>query len=249
MENLKHIQVPSDKTKEKITPKDLLIYCVLKEYENWETHETFVGISAIGDKLGLSSPTVSKSLKALAKEDYIEIIQRKGKSNVYRFNPYKNFEGFSPEFLDNSSLSANEKAYLIAMQQYMRTEDGEVGKISFSNKDISEKINLSENTIRKLDNSLKAKNYLTIVDNKLRDIETGCSTKTKIFDLNKYGQEIVFLLRSHHEQISQNTEDIANNEARITKLEQIVEQQAKENRALRDALYKNNYKITQIITD
>lgn len=51
--------------------------------------------------------------------------------------------------------------------------------------------NMPPSTIRKCDKSLIAKNYLTIVQTKIKDEETGLLKREKIFDLEKFGQVFV----------------------------------------------------------
>jgi len=177
---------------------------------------------------------VIKSLQKLQKDSYITI-HKNGRQNYYEFNPYKTFEGFSDKFIHNKDLTLNEKGYLTALQRYMRTDDGETGKVSFTNKEISNKLNISEREIYNLDKSLQNKNYLTIVDNKMKDLETGCSTKTKVFNLNDYGQEIVFILKAHHDKINEH-------EDRLTKLEKESEEKNK----LIQALLAENHKLKEL---
>lgn len=226
MENLKHTQLPSDRPDLFVKPKDLLVYCMLRQYEDWNTNDTFVSVATIAKDLNISIPTVQASLKNLEQDGYITI-GKLGKKNLYHFNPYKKFEGFSQEFLQNNNLTLEEKAYLTALQKIMRTDDGHTGKISYSNKDIAKMLNISERTVYTLEKSLVSKKFLTIVNNKMRDLETGCITKTKIFNLKDYGQEIVFILKAHHEQIKQNTKDIHKLEETISMLQEQQNQDRK----------------------
>lgn len=53
-----------------------------------------------------------------------------------------------------------------------------LGKLSLSNREIAKNINTSEFTVRKCNNELERNNYLTIVKNFSKDIDTGCSTET-----------------------------------------------------------------------
>lgn len=59
-----------------------------------------------------------KSIEVLVENKYISI-RKEGRKNVYKFNPYKNFEPFSDEFLESDKLETNEKAYMIAAQQFL----------------------------------------------------------------------------------------------------------------------------------
>ena len=95
-----------------IKPKDAVVYLTLRKYENWETHETFVSIATIAEKLHLSRKYVLEAVDRLEKAGYIAISKGRNNRNIYHFNEYKTFQGFSDEFLDNPNLSIEEKGYL-----------------------------------------------------------------------------------------------------------------------------------------
>ena len=81
----------------------------------------------------------------------------------YTFNEYKKFEPFSPEFLKNSNISFTTKSYIVASQQYMYKDVENYGKMALSNRQLSKEINMSEATIRRCNNELVSKEYLTII--------------------------------------------------------------------------------------
>jgi DNA-binding MarR family transcriptional regulator len=87
-------------------------------------------------------------------------------------------------------------------------KDGEEGKISMPNKELSKKINMPESTISKVNKSLVSKEYATIVSTHNRDPETGLFIKEKFYHLTKLEQAIVFILKNHEDRITENTEDI-----------------------------------------
>lgn len=209
--NKQHVQLPNNMTTT-LTPQDLLVYISIKRYMNNETKEAFPSLQTIAEKCGASIPTIRKCIKRLEEGKYIEVI-KKGRSQIYKFLKYNNFEPFSYEFLDKKDLTFTEKAYLIASQQYMFKKDGE-GKIEFTNKELSDKINMPPQTISKCNHSLIDKGYLDIT--KEKDPITDLVTTAKLFHLNKLGQAIVFILKNHEErlniqekQIEKNTEDIS----------------------------------------
>jgi len=114
-----HVQLPNDMTKGKeLAPKDLLIYVCIKKHQNKDTKTCFPSLETIMKLSSSSKPTVLKAIDNLKRLGYIQVT-KDGRKNVYSFNPYKNFEPFSTDFLEKEDLSANEKAYLIATQQYM----------------------------------------------------------------------------------------------------------------------------------
>lgn len=92
-----------------IKPKDAVVYLTLRKYENWETHETFVSIATIAEKLHLSRKYILEAVDRLEKAGYIAISKGRNNRNIYHFNEYKTFQGFSDEFLDNPNLSIEER--------------------------------------------------------------------------------------------------------------------------------------------
>lgn len=224
---LQHVQLPNNMTVTKeLTPKDLLIYVCIKRYMNKATKECFPSLDTIVDISGVSKPTVRKSIEKLKELGYIAV-RREGRSNIYKFNTYKNFEPFSYSFLDKEDLSANEKAYLIVSQQYMFKDIEGEGKITYSDAELSEQINMSYNSVVKYNKSLKEKGYLDIIKTSKKDSETGLMVQEKIFHLNELEQAIVFALQNHEERIT-------DSEQRIKTLEHQVKILLNENRELKD---------------
>ena len=205
-QNLQHVQLPNRAVDDTITPQDQLIYISIKRFMNNQTKEAFPSLDTIAEKSGASVPTVRKCIKNLEEADYIKVI-KKGRQNIYKFNPYKEFEPFSYEFLDKKDLTFLEKTYLVASQQYMFKVEGE-GSMSFTNKELSEKINMSEASVSRCNRSLESKGYLEIINNENREMTTGCKTQTKLFHLNKFGQAVVFLLKNHEDRITETENDI-----------------------------------------
>lgn len=203
--NKQHVQLPNDMTKENIlTPQDLLVYISIKRYMNKETKEAFPSLQTIANSCGASIPTIRKSIKKLEQNGYIEVI-KKGRSQLYKFLKYTNFEPFSYEFLDKEDISFTEKAYLVASQQFMFKENGD-GKISLDNKELSDKINMPTSTISKCNRSLEAKGYLNIT--KARKQGSGIVINEKFFHLDELGQAIVFTLQNHEERLNKHDGDI-----------------------------------------
>lgn len=202
-----HLQLPNDLIKmDVIAPKDLVVYLALKSFEDWDTHTAFPSLEKVAKLCSCTSKTVSSSIKRLIDSDFLEV-RKKGRGKLYVFKKYENFECFSLEFLKNENLSFQEKAYLAAQQQFLQKDNG-LGKTTYSSYEMSEKIHMSPKSIQRCDNSLIAKNYLTIVPTNTRDKETGLLKKEKIFDLEKFGQAVVFVLKNHEESIESMKEDI-----------------------------------------
>lgn len=207
MEDKQHIQLPNRKEDDEITPREQLIYIAIKSFMNKDTKEAFPSLKKLSEMVGASIPTIRSAIKRLQELDYIKVI-KVGRSQIYKFNSYKNFEPFSYEFLNNKDLNFIEKSYITATQQFM-FKNGDTGSISYSNKELSEKINMPESTISKCNRELTSKHFLTIINNKSKDLETGLDTQTKIFHLAEFGQAIVGVLNSHESRLDQNENDIA----------------------------------------
>lgn len=202
-----YFQVPNKMNASDLEPKDQLIYLSIKKFMNKDTLIAFPSLETIKEVSGASIPTIRECIKRLEDKNYIEVI-KDGRKNTYKFNKYKNFEVFSPEFLSNKNISFTTKSYLVASQQYMFKDIEDYGKISMPNTELSNCINMPESTIRKCNKELERKNYLTIIKNESRDLETGCKTDTKLFKLRELGQAVIWTLKDHEDRINQNADDI-----------------------------------------
>lgn len=197
----RHVQLPNNMIDHNdMEPKDLLIYTIIKKYMNNETKECFPSLSTISKDSGYSINTIRNSISLLLKEGYISI-RKEGKKQIYKFNPYKSFEVFSYEFLESDILEANERAYVLAYQQFLIKDQEGFGKTSFTDEVVSEKLNLSVRTISRLDQSLMRKGLLNVVKTDKKDPETGVFIKEKFFHLDELGQAIIWTLQKHEEDI------------------------------------------------
>ena len=230
----KHSQVPNDMAKDGISPREQLVYAVLHSYDNPE-HKVFPSLDKLAERSQLSVPTVRASLKILEDAGYIKI-EKKGRKNYYTFSKYLNFEPFSDEFLDNKDITPTTKAYLVAAQQFMYKDVEGLGKLSYSNRVMSEHINMPESSIRKCNKELEKKNYLTVIKN-------ASLGDTKIFNLNDLGQAIIWALQNHEERITQNTEKVADLEKRM----EVLEKQLKSKDELLAKLLKSKSQQDELI--
>lgn len=239
-----HTQLPNKMAENEVSPKDQLIYLGIKSFMNNETRSCFPSLQTIADKIGVSIPTIRKSIDVLSEKGYIKV-EKKGRGQIYYFNDIKKFEPFSSEFLENNDISFTTKAYLVASQQHMYKDVEGYGKVSYSNAELSKQINMSETTIRRCNQELERKDYLTIIKNECRDLETGCKSDTKIFDLNKLGQAIIWVLKNHEDRIN-------NHEERITELENKLKQRIiadKETNKMIEQLLRENRELKNKNTD
>lgn len=202
-EKKNHFRLPNELiNQDSISPKDLLVYLALMRFENWDTHTARPSMATVAQLCSSTRQTIAESIKRLIKTDYLEV-QNLKKGKLYTFKkPTKNFEMFSLDFLDNKNLSFTEKAYLVAQQQYLIKSD-HVGKTTYSSYEMSDKINMSPSAIQRCDKSLQAKEYLTIVPTKVKDSNTGLLKNEKIFNLERFGQAVVFVLKNHEDSIQE----------------------------------------------
>lgn len=211
-----HIELPSTENSE-LTPKDKLIYLALKSFENGKTHDCFPSMAKISERCGASEPTIKKSLDKLEKEGYITIEKVNPRKKKYQFSKYKKFECFSYEFLYNKDLTFTEKSYLAASQQYMLEKESGKGKIDYSSYELANKINMSPTTIRRCDNSLVKKEYMTIIKKTKNGINTA-QVDARYYDFAKYNEAVCDAIIAHEERIT-------SNEDRLTLLEEQMKQQ------------------------
>lgn len=195
-----------------VKPKDLLIYVTIKRHQKGNTKKAFPALTTICAESGASINSVRKSIDKLKETGYINV-EKEGRKNVYIFNDYKSFEPFSYEFLDHKDLSYEEKSYILASQQYMYKDIEGEGKISMTNGELASKINTSESSIIRYNNSLERKGFLIKCQSTLRDLESGCCKEVKIFNLKKMMQQIVWILKNHEDRL-------CNVENRMDKFEQ-----------------------------
>ena len=198
--NKQHIQLPNNMIKKHgLEPKDLLVYAILKKYMNNETKECFPSLDTLSKDSGYSINTIRNSIALLQVHTYISI-RKEGRKNVYKFNPHKNFEPFSYDFLE-CDLETNEKAYILAAQQFLIKDKHGLGKTTYTNETLGEKLNISARTISRLDRSLIEKGYLNIIKTNAKDPITGLYINEKFFHLDELGQAIIWTLQKHDEDI------------------------------------------------
>jgi Mn-dependent DtxR family transcriptional regulator len=203
MESNRHVQLPNNMTVSgNLSPKDLLVYVTIKSFMNKDTQECFPSLDTIVKKCGVSKPTVRKSILLLKQEGYLKV-RVDGKRHIYSFNSYKTFEPFSYEFLDNPDLDANTKAYIIVTQQLMFKDIKGFGKLTYTDSELSELINLDKRTIAKYDKTLQEKGYLSVVKTSAINTNTGSQINEKIFHLDELGQAIIWTLQKHENDINE----------------------------------------------
>lgn len=95
----------------------------------------------------------------------------------------------------------------------MYKEIENIGKISYTNMDLSRITGIPESTIRKCNNELASLNILEILKNKNR-------TETKVFKMNELHQEIIWLLKEHEERLDEHDANTKNTKKNVSELEE-----------------------------
>lgn len=199
-----------------LTPKDKLIYVTIRRYMDKENMEAYPSYAKITEDTGAAAKTIKKSVDNLKREGYLNT-RKDGRKIVYIFNNKKKFEPYSYEFLDRKDLSFTEKSYIVATQQYMfKDEDTQEGAISYSNRELSKRINMPESTVSKINRSLENKGLLS-----------GASELTKRFNLRELDQVFIWKFKEQDEKIQKNTDD-------IEELKRAVRELQLENKKLRE---------------
>lgn len=251
--NNQHVQLPNNVIQDlDLTPKDLLVYVTIRSFMNNETRQCFPSINTIVKKSGISKGTVIKSINTLRNKKYFSA-ERKGRGTLYTFPEHKTFEPFSLEFLSNTEISSSEKSYIVAAQQLMYKDVEGFGKISYSDSELSRKINLDRHTIAKYNKSLEEKGFLTKIPVGKSDEIIGIKVDEKIFYLNKLGQKIIWILQKHEEDIQEvkdrmdkRDKDIELLLDRISYLEEMYKEQLKLNKAFTTKFNLSNIEVNDI---
>lgn len=230
---LQHVQVPNNMCRtHELKPFDMLVYACIKRFMNKDTGEAYPSLDLLKKLTGSGKEKINASVAKLNGK-YLTVFNR-GRQKVYKFSAqYKNFEPFSHEFLDKKDLTTLEKAYIIATQQFMFKDLEDMGKVSFTVKELAELINLSEQEIWKHDRDLQEKGYLQVIKTQNRDFETGLPRTERVFNLELLGQKIIWLLARNTERIRQNTLQIQKLEKDLKMMKKLTLQQDKELRKLR----------------
>ena len=213
------IQLPHVNSDEiEITPRERLVYLYIKRYMNTATKECFPSLATLKKDSGVSIPTLRKCIATLVKYSYIKI-RKEGKKQIYIFNDYKKVEPISLDLLLDKNMTFTEKSLMVCAIENMK-DKGSTGLIEYSNKELSEIINMPESTISKCIRDLSAKEYLVVLKTELIDHTTGLKKEFKYFDLEKIGEAVFYVMKNHEDRIQEN-------EASIAKLEKELAEEKK----------------------
>lgn len=223
-----HVQVPNNMcSAHGLEPFDLYVYATIKRFMNNTTKEAWPSMKTLKELINSGQDKIAASIAKLNGK-YFDVIYKDNKRKYVFTKRYRNFEPFSNEFLDKQDLSATEKSYLIAAQQYMFKDLQDFGKISFSTKDLSELINMPEWAIYKCDRSLQQKGYLDIVKTKNKDFTTGLQMTERLFNMGMLGQAIIWRLHKNNERIKKNNEQLVKLQKDLKVLKKLLAQKNKQ---------------------
>lgn len=194
-----HVRVPHSMCSGDLDYQVIGLYAFLRKYMNGITHSTFVTVRTLNKDTGLSTTTIQKYLNILEEKGHIKIIRGKGnkKPNTYIFNPdselyNKGFEMYTFEFMKDEKIPFKEKCALIALQEKMMGKDSGVGRISSTRLEMSNYLNTTYNTYKKLEKSLIENGWMSIADTRAKDPTSGVMKNLYMFDLEVLGQAILY---------------------------------------------------------
>lgn len=173
-----------------IDPKDQLVYLYIRSFLNAKTKLCNPGISAIQKKFGISKDKLQESIRHLKESGWIKTEPYGRGVNYIFLKNMDHYERFSNQFLENKDMSLTKKSILVALQDYMWRNTGEVGIITYSDLELSKKLNIPYSTLKRNLKELEADNLtFTLQTN------TPYMQKARVFDLYKYCQAVAFELK------------------------------------------------------
>lgn len=202
----------NDEEQPNLTPKDKLIYLAIRKHADNTTLKCFPSYATITSEIGASSKTIKKCVENLEREGYIKT-SKDGRKIVYQFNNQKYFEKFSEDFLYNKDLTFTQKAYLVSIQQYMfKDESKQEGRITYSNRELATKVNMSDSVISRVNHQLEEKGFLE-----------GAGDTIKRFKLGKLLQGIILWNKELDDRITSLESKDSDKDRRIRQLELEIE--------------------------
>lgn len=195
----RHIELPSTEGINDITPQDQLVYLGLRSYMNKDTMQAFPSQESVSKRIGCCRNTLRKCIKNLIDKEYIKIVGKQGRNQIYQFNKLKQFEPFSYEFLEDRNITFTQRALLASSQQYMKEKETGTGIIKYSKMELAELINMPYPTLVKATRELANKDIINTT-------KLPSGKQQMEFALEKYHQGIVKVLLNHEQRI-ENTED------------------------------------------
>ena len=176
-----------------LTPEQLLVYVIIKKGMDGTSHISYVNIGTIMAVSNFNKSTILKYLEVIEEKGYFKIV--KCGANLH-YNSYvfpqehrdEKFERFAFEMIERPDLTPTEKAYLIALQKHLFIDfESGVGRVSYSDLELCQKIQGSRKKLMEVMKSLKEKGIITAETEIFkRDKETGLRVRQRDFILNNY---------------------------------------------------------------
>lgn len=251
LEKTGHVRKP---TQMDIDPKDQLVYLYIRSFLNNETKLCNPGIGAIQKRFGISKDKIQESIQHLKESGWIET-EPKGRGVNYIFKKdIEHYERFSNKFLENRDMSLTKKSILVALQDYMWRDDGELGKITFSDFELADKLHMPYSTLKRNLKELEDDKITFTVPSKVYG-EGGCVKKIRFFNLYDYCQAVAFTLtqqQMHLNRLSEEQQELSEQQTKtkedVKELQDKMESMQKTIELLSREIMKNN-KEPQIVME
>lgn len=210
MKSNQHVQVPDmELSTSGLKHIDPYIYACIKKFANSSTNSCYPSMVSLEKISGCKRKKIESSISRLEAAGYITVTRKFGYSNKYTFNEYKKFEIFSFDFLEDTRLTPKEKAYIIMSQQYMyKKPDLNKGLITYSSMELSDKLGLSQPSLRSIEKSLQEKNVLQLVPINVRDENTGLSNYMRIYNFDEFLNLLALKFKQTDETLEQHEKKI-----------------------------------------
>ena len=167
-----------------LKPKDMLVYADIRKYLNNKSGYAKPSISRIQDDLNISRVSVIASISKLKQAGLLQVDNTSSQVNHYKFSEVNKFEKIPLRLIESQKLTNKEKEYIICTYRYMINLET-IGICKLSHLELSDKINMSRQSICKIEKSLSnMKNpILTITSG--RDIDGSVITE-RIYHFDNY---------------------------------------------------------------
>ena len=236
---MQHIEVPHElvnlKRQGKLEQGDQVIFAAIKKYMKNESRECYPSITTIAKDLKCSRSKIISAINRLCECNLLKkTCGPLGSHNTYVFTrtEFDNyFEMFTKEFL-LIDMPLNIKEYYMGIQQFLYGKETGVGRCSFSNVQLAEKLGISVVSVKKYNTYLINNGFLEEETTSKTD-SAGLPIIQKNFNLNGL-QQAALWVKAVTEQITMNTADIEDMKDEISSLRKELENLKRE-----QSLYRN----------
>ena len=225
---MQHVQIPNElinlKREGKLEQGDQVIFASIKKYMNCDTRECFPSITTISKNLKCSRTKILSAIDRLCECNLLQKISKPGLHNIYKFLRTEFdqfFEMFTEDFL-KIDIPLNVKEYYMGIQQFLYDKDSGVGKCSFSNTKLAQKLGISIASVKKYNTYLINHGYLEEETTNKTD-EAGLPVIQKNFNLTGLQQAALWVkvvtetVQKHDTEIEELKRKVAELEAALKK--------------------------------